>query len=837
MEERENAVFQVNIEDETARSYLGYAVSSIVTRALPDVRDGLKPVHRRILLAMRDLNLTPGSRHVKCAAVVGECMKSYHPHGDAAIYDTLVGMAQDFTMRYPLVDGQGNFGSIDDDPPAAMRYTEARMRPITMELLEDLDKDTVDWQANYDQSKMEPMLLPAKFPNLLANGTTGIAVGMATKIPPHNLTELVDGITYLIDHPDATVEDLMKFIKGPDFPTAGLILGTKGIKSAYETGRGQIIMQGQVNIEPIEGNRHAIVITELPYQVIKKNLIEQIAELVKQKKIDGISAVDDFSDKTGMRVVVELKRDAHPKRILNYLLKHTQLRTTFGAILLVLVGQQPRILNLRQILQHYIDHRVEVVERRTRHDLGNAAHRAHILEGLRIAINFLDEIIQLIRRSPDTETARREMMKRFGLSQIQAEAILNMQLRQLTALERDKIENEFKELLKKIAYLEDLLSDPLKIHALIKSELKQLRDKYGDERRTRIVQKEAEEIGEEDTIPDEATIVTITRDGYIKRVPLDTYRSQRRGGRGIIAANTKEEDTVQHLFMASTHDFILFFTDKGRVYKLKAYEIPQTSRQAMGTAIINLISIEPGDKITATVQIRDISDDASLVMATEMGEVKKTALAEFRNLRSNGLKAFDIEEGDNLRWVEVTKPGDEIVLVTKKGMSIRFSESDLRSAGRGSGGVRGITLAPGDKVVGMAKAAPNLELLVATDQGYGKRTVLSSYRKQSRGGKGIKTMNLTPKTGEIVDACSVTNDDRIMIITAGGIMIKTRVAEIRSTGRSTQGVRLINLTPGDSLATVARIPVVEDENQSGIAGRTDKAVKTKTTEESEEELE
>lgn len=816
-------IIPINIEDELRRCYMDYAMSVIISRALPDVRDGLKPVERRILVAMNDLHVGPSAQHRKSAKMAGEVMGNYHPHGDAAIYMCMVRMAQDFNSRYPLIDGQGNMGSIDGDPPAAMRYTEMRMSPFAVEMLDDLEKDTVDWTDNYDQTRMEPMVLPGKFPNLLANGTLGIAVGMATKIPPHNLSELCDGFTCLIDNPDASVDELMNYVKGPDFPTSGMVLGTKGIKSAYETGRGQVIMQAQTNIELLENGKSAIVVTELPYQVNKSVLIEKIAGLAREKKIDGITGIPDYSDRHGIRIQIELRRDAHPKKVLNYLLKHTDLRKTFGVIMLALVDGTPRVLTLRQIMQHYIDHRVEIVVRRTKFDLQQALRRAHILEGLRIAIEFMDEIIQIIRRSANSEEARNKLMIRFGFSQIQADAILNMQLRQLTALERDKVEMEFKDLLKRIASLEDLLSDPLKILAVIKGELKFLKDKYGDARKTRIVPIEASEIGEEDMIPEELTIITITRDGYIKRVPIDTYRSQKRGGKGIIGANTKEEDTVRHLFVATTHHYILFFTDRGRVYRLKAYEIPQTTRQAMGTAIINLISIEPGDKITATVVVKDMDTDGYMVMATEMGEVKKTDLTYFHNMRANGLRCFDIEEGDALKWVAISRGHDDVILVTSKGMSIRFHENDLRSAGRVAGGVRGIKLASGDKLVGMTLAQSDCELLVATENGYGKRTPLSAYRKQSRGGKGIITMNLSEKTGKIVETAVVDDTDKIVIITSQGIMIKIRVKEIRSCGRSTQGVRLINLGPGAEVASLARIPKAEAPEEEEAVLKTPKA--------------
>jgi len=799
-------IIPINIEDEMANSYVRYAMSVNIARALPDVRDGLKPSQRRVLVAMKDLNLSPNAQHRKSAKIAGDTSGNYHPHGEQVIYPTMVRMAQDFNMRYPLIDGQGNMGSIDGDSPAAMRYTEMRLSPLAMEMLEDLDKDTVDWMPNYDQTRMEPTILPGKFPNLLANGSAGIGVAMAANVPPHNLSELVDGTIHLIDHPDASPAEIMNYIKGPDFPTAGLILGTKGIRNAYETGTGSVVMQAQVQIEPLDGGRSAIVITELPYQVNKKKLQEHIASLVRAKKIDGISAIDDYSDRTGIRVVIELKRDAHPKRVLNYLLKHTSLRQTFGIIMLSLVNDKPKVLNLPQMLQEYIDHRVEIVTRRSRFELEKAKNRAHVLEGLRIAIDVLDELIKLIRGSKNSEIARTEMMARFGLTFIQAEAILAMQLRQLTALEREKVESEYKDLLKRIAYYEDLLSDRQKILGVIKTELKYIKDKFGDERRTRIIPVEAEEIGDEELIPEEETIITITRDGYIKRVPIDTYRSQKRGGKGIIGANTKEEDNVKQLFVATTHHYILFFTNKGRVYRLKAYEVPQTSRQAMGTAIINLISIEPEDTITATLPVKALDGEGYLVMATEKGEVKKTSLQEFHNLRSNGLKAFDIEEGDELKWVARTRGDDEIILVTQNGMSIRFHEKDLRSAGRAAGGVRGISLGEGDKVVGMTLVRPNCELLVATELGFCKRTPVDNYRRQTRGGKGLITMKLNQKTGKIVDVAVVDESDKVITITTHGIVMKCPVKEIRCCGRSTQGVKLINLVDWDRVASIARIP-------------------------------
>ena len=722
----------------------------------------------------------------------------------ADVYDITV----DEHHNFLLAGGVFVHNSIDADPPAAQRYTEARMTPFAMEMLQDLDRETVDWAENYDQTRREPTVLPGKFPNFLCNGGSGIAVGMATNIPPHNLREIVDGAIHLLDNPEAGIEDLLTFIKGPDFPTAGLILGTKGIKLAYATGRGSVVMQARTSIEPIENGRNQIVVTELPYQVIKSRLIEQIADLVKQKKIEGIADLNDYSDRTGMKIVITLKREAYPRKVLNFLLKHTPLRTTFGVNMLALVDGQPRILTLKDALGHFLTHRREVIVRRTLFELNKAKARAHILEGLQIALDFLDEIIALIRRSRTAEIARTEMMSRFTLSQLQADAILAMQLRALTGLERERLEHDYKELLKQIAFYEDILANPARVTAIIKQELRGLRDKYGDERRTRIVPMEAEEIGDEDLIPEEEMIVSITRDGYIKRVPKETYPTQHRGGKGRIGAATKEEDSIEHLFVATTHHYILFFTDRGRVYRLKAYEVPQTSRTAMGTAVINLINIQPGERITATVPMKEYKDvEGFLLFATECGEVKRTPLAEFVNLRNNGLIVFDIEENDALRWVAHTSGEDEIILVTRKGMSIRFPETDLTPRSRSAGGVRGITLseAKDDVLVGMAVVDNALDLLVIGERGISKRTPLKDYRSQTRGGKGILTMSLSEKTGDIVDAKIVSPEDRLLIMTREGITIQLRVDDIRSASRNTQGVRAINLADDDRVASVERM--------------------------------
>ena len=803
---------KIEISEEMRKSYLGYAMSTIISRALPDVRDGLKPVHRHILYAMRELGLSPNTRHLKSAKVVGETMGNYHPHGDQAIYGTMVRMAQPFSLRYPLVDGQGNFGSIDDDPPAAMRYTEARLTALAMEMMEDIEKDTVDFVPTYDNERREPSILPGKFPNLICNGSQGIAVGMATNMPPHNLTEICDAINLLIDHPDASLEQLMGFTSpAPDFPTHGQILGTRGVRSAYETGRGSVTMQAKFTIEPMDNGKNAIVVTELPYQVIKSKLIDQIATLVREKKVEGITAVNDYSDRTGMRIVVELRRDVMPQKILNYLLKHTPLRMNFGVILLSLTdnGRGPKTMGLKSILQEYIDHRRIIITRRTRFELARAKSQAHILEGLQIAVLNLDEVIAIIRRSSTTEGARSGLISRFTFTGPQAEAILNMQLRRLTGLEQDKIESEYKDLVKEIARLEDILCDPRRVNQILKDDLKYLKTKFGDERRTKVIPTEAEEINIEDLIADEEILITITRDGYVKRLKPDAFRTQKRGGVGKSAGRTKEEDNIEHLFVASTHDYVLFFTDRGRVYRLKAYDVPETSRTAMGTAIINLIQIMPDERITATLPVRDLRNATGyLVMGTIQGEVKRTRIAEFANLRANGLVTFNMNESDRLGWVKLTDGEQTVVLTTIQGLAIRFNESDLRVSGRASGGVKGITLQDAeDHVVAMDTAGELDDLLVVGQNGFGKRTALAAYKIQGRGGKGLKTMDITPKTGPLIAACVVPREGeenfRLMIVTHNGTGIRVKVSEIKTTlSRSTQGVKLIELREGDRVKTV-----------------------------------
>lgn len=807
----EGSLMLIDIEQELRRSYLGYAVSTLVSRALPDIRDGFKPVQRRILYAMRELNNTPGSPRMKSARVVGDVMGKYHPHGDSAIYMTMVRMAQDFSLRYPLIDPMGNFGSVDGDPPAAQRYTECRLTPLAMELMEDIDRDTVDFRPNYDQTQREPEILPGKFPNFLCNGGEGIAVGMSTNVPPHNLKEVVEACIYALDHPDATPDDFMKFIQGPDFPTAGLILGTRGFKDAYRTGRGRIIMQAQMQIEPMDAGKNAIVVTELPYQVNKQRLIEHIADLSRNKKVEGIISVNDYTDKNGMRIVVELRRDVLPNRIVNFLLKHTALRQTFGVINLALVNGQPRLLNLAQVINLHLTHRKEVLVRRTRFELARAKAAAHIREGLQIALDFLDEIIRLIRSAPNTESARSQMVERFGFTQLQADAILSMQLRQLSQLERKRIEDDYRGLLREISRLEDILCTPARIIKMIKEELRALRDKYGDDRRTRILLTEADEISEEDLIPEEKTLVTISKDGYIKRIPLDSFRTQRRGGKGVQAANLKTEDLLAHLFVATTTHYILFFTNRGRVYRLKAYEAPQLNRQARGQHINNFIQVEPGDQITAILPIKDLRAAGYLTLVTEYGEIKRTALSEFANLRANGLLCFDIEDGDNLNWVHHTDGNQEIIMVTSGGMSIRFPETDVPERGRAAGGVRGIEMRDPktrvlvDKVVAMDVVHTTSQLLVCSEKGFGKRTDLANYRSQSRGGRGVLTMNVTRKTGPIISAAVVEPTDKLMVLTEGGVMIRIDIATIRETGRTAQGVTLINVSDGDRVSTIERL--------------------------------
>ena len=804
-------IIPINIEEEMKASYLEYAMSVIIGRALPDVRDGLKPVHRRILYSMYEEGMTSDKPTSKSAGPVGDVLKKYHPHGDMAVYDAIVRLVQDFNSRYPLVQGQGNFGSIDGDSAAAYRYTEVRLAKLAMELLVDIDKETVDFIPSYDEKREEPTVLPAALPCLLMNGSSGIAVGMATNIPPQNLGELIDGITAMIEDPSISIKDLMQHIKGPDFPTGGLILGVKGIQDAYETGRGAVIIQARAVIEEMDNGRAAIIVTELPYQVNKARLIENIADLTRDKRLEGISDLRDESDRNGMRIVIELKRDANPHVVLNQLYKRTNMRTSFGVIMLALVNGRPQVLNLKQMLEHYLEHRRLVVTRRTRFDLDKAQARAHILEGLRIAVANLDEVVKLIRASKNSDEARTKLMSRFELSQLQAQAILDMRLHQLTSLEQDKIEAEYRELLKLISYLQDLLESPRKILFVIRDELLEARKTFADVRRSQIKQAEASELTAEDLIAEEDMIITITRDGYIKRLPSVTYHSQGRGGKGIIALTTKEEDSVAHLFVATTHHHLLFFTNKGKMYRLKAYEVPMASRQARGTAIINLIQIEPGEKVTATVAVKDLREEGYLFMATRKGVVKKTPLAAFNTPRKGGLIAINLEDTDDLHWVALTNGEQDIILASSKGMSIRFHEEDVRSMGRTAAGVRGIRLGKGDRVVGMDIVEADKDLLVVTANGYGKRTPLSEYRIQGRGGSGIQTIKMVSRNGLVEGIKVVDSSDRLIIITAKGIIIRLRMLDINQYGRSTQGVRLIRLDQDDKVVDIERIVIKEDE--------------------------
>jgi DNA gyrase subunit A len=804
----------VNVDEELSRSYVNYAMSVIIARALPDVRDGLKPVQRRILYAMRRLNLTPGGAYTKSAKVAGDTSGDFHPHGQEVIYPTFVRMAQPFSMRYPLIDGQGNFGSIDGDPPAAMRYTEVRLTPLAMEMLDDLDRETVDWVPNYLQTINEPTVLPGKFPNLLCNGGSGIAVGMATNLPPHNLTEVCNAILHRISDPNSTLDDIMEIMPGPDFPTYGTIMGVKGIRSAYETGRGSIIMQAKTMIEPGDMGKSTIVVTELPYQVNKKTLLENIALLAKLKKFDGIVSVDDYSDKRGMRVEIGIRRDVQPQKALNYLLKHTQLRTTFGAIMLSLVDVAPRVSVLLTILDEYIKHRRNVIERRTRFELYQALEEVHLNEGYQIARRFLDEVIALIRRSENAAVARVELVREFGMSPLQANAILNMPLRNLTRLQQQELEKNYKEALLRVQNLMDILNDEVRLVKVMRDEIIAMRDKHGDERRSKIVTREPGDFSDEDMIPEEEAIISISRDGYIKRVSIDAYRQQKRGGKGV--NNTlKADDEPAHLFQVSTHHFILFFTNRGRVYRLKGYEIPESGRYAKGMPVINYIAIESEERVTATVSIKDIGGEGFLTMITRKGEIKRTALNMFGNIRSNGLIAFNIEEGDELGWVLKTRGSDDVILVTREGQSIRFNETAARGRGRTAGGVRAVVFKnEADHLVSADIVRPGSTLLVVGENGFGKRTNLEEYRVQGRGGSGILTMAVTPKTGKIVGAEVVDDDDRLLVMTTQGKGIRMKVNGIRLVGRIAQGVKLIDLASGDHVRSIARI--VQDTDDGDI---------------------
>ena len=800
-----NKVLARMLEDEMRESFIDYSMSVIVQRALPDVRDGLKPVHRRILYAMHELGLSPGRAYKKSASVVGEVLGKFHPHGDSAVYDSMVRMVQDFSLRYPLVDGQGNFGSVDGDSAAAYRYTEARLHPLATELLEDIDKETVDFSPNFDGRIDEPTVLPGKLPNLLVNGSSGIAVGMATNIPPHNLREVVSAAVALIRNPELSQEELETHILGPDFPTGGSICGQEGIREAYRTGRGRIITRARAEVEETPGGGERIIVNEIPFMVNKSRLIEQIAQLVREKKITEIRDLRDESDRDGMRVVIELKRDAIPRVVLNRLYKHTQMQTTFGTILLALVDGVPKVMSLREMLLHFIDHRHVVVVRRSEYELRKAREREHILEGLKIAVDNIDEVIRIIRASEDTETASIRLRAAFDLSERQAEAILNMRLARLTGLEMDKLDQELADLRTRIAELDEILGSRDRRMNIIVEELQALAEKYGDDRRTEIVGGNVF-LSEEDLIAEEDMVITVSRQGYVKRIEVGAYRAQRRGGRGLRGMGTKEEDWVEHLFVASTHDYIMIFTRSGQCYWLKVWELPQGARHSRGKPLVNLVNLLPGDEIASVVPVREFSHDRYLLFATRKGMVKKTPLSAYRNIRAVGLNAINVVKGDELIEVKVTTGQDEVVLGTRNGMAIRFSEEDARPIGRATSGVRGISLAKGDEVVGMVVVnRPDSTLLVVSEGGMGKRTSLDAYRYQHRGGKGVINIKTTPKTGRVVAIKSVLDEEEFMIITRNGVVNRQRVAEIRTIGRATQGVRLVNLDEGDQVMDVARV--------------------------------
>lgn len=807
--EENNRILPIEIAEEMKKSYIDYSMSVIVGRALPDVRDGLKPVHRRILYSMSELNLTPDKPYRKSARIVGDVLGKYHPHGDRAVYLAMVRMAQDFSTRGLLVDGHGNFGSVDGDSPAAMRYTEARMSKLALELLRDIDKETVDFVPNFDESLKEPAVLPSRYPNLLVNGSNGIAVGMATSIPPHNLGEVIDATVHLIDNEECSVDDLMKFVKGPDFPTSAIIMGKENIAEAYRTGRGKVKVRARAVIEELPKGKQQIVVTEIPYQVNKAKLVERIAELVKDKKVEGISDLRDESNRNGMRIVIELKRDVNANIVLNNLYKHSQMEETFSVIMLALVNGQPKVLNLKQILYHYVQHQKDVVTRRTKFELNKAEARAHILEGLRIALDNIDAVISLIRASKTTQEAKSGLMEKFGLTDIQAQAILDMRLQRLTGLERDKIEAEYEELIKKINRLKEILANERLLLNVIKEEMLIIKENYADERRTEIRHAEGE-IDMRDLIEDEEIAITLTHFGYIKRLPADTYKSQKRGGRGISALTTREEDFVKHLVSTTTHSKLLFFTNKGRVFRLNAYEIPEGKRQAKGTAIVNLLQLGPNEKIATLLAIDEKDDNKYLLLATKNGIVKKTDREEFKNINKAGLIAIGLREDDELIGVKVTDGNKDVLLVTKEGMSIRFDENDIRPMGRSAMGVKGITLSNDDKVVSMSLCEEGTDVLVVSENGFGKRTDINEYRTQIRAGKGIKTYNIAEKTGKLVGAEMVNEDDEMMIINSDGVLIRLRVNEISLFGRVTSGVKLMKTDDEVNVVSISKIKMEEE---------------------------
>lgn len=805
-------VHEVDLKKTMENSYIDYAMSVIAARALPDVRDGLKPVQRRILYSMIELNNGPDKPHRKCARIVGDTMGKYHPHGDSSIYGALVNLAQEWSTRYPLVDGHGNFGSVDGDGAAAMRYTEARLSKISMEMTADINKDTVDFIPNFDETEKEPTVLPARFPNLLVNGTSGIAVGMATNIPPHNLREVISAVVKIIDdqieeNGDTVIEDILKIIKGPDFPTGAEILGTRGIEEAYRTGRGKIRVRAITNIEPMANGKNRIIVTELPYMVNKARLIEKIAELVRDKKVDGITDLSDQSNREGMRICIELRRDVNPNVILNQLYKHTQLQDTFGVIMLALVNNEPKVMNILDMLRLYLKHQEEVVTRRTKYELNKAEERAHILKGLLIALDHIDEVIKIIRASKNVQIAKEELIARFDLTDVQAQAIVDMRLRALTGLEREKLESEYEELMKKIGELKAILADRKLLLSVIREEILIINDKYGDERRTSIGFDEFDEfdISMEDLIPRENVVITMTKLGYIKRMTVDTFKSQNRGGKGIKGMQTLDEDYIKELFITSTHHYIMFFTNTGRVYRIKGYEIPEASRTARGTAIINILQLMPDEKITAMIPIKEYEDGKFLFMATEKGLVKKTPITDYANVRKTGLAAITLREDDRLIEVKITDNEEDIVLVTKYGQCIRFSEKDVRATGRTSMGVRGMNLSDRDEVIAMQMSTQGSDLLIVSDKGMGKRTNLDEFTTQNRGGKGVKCYKITEKTGNVVGMKAVNEDSEIMIINTEGIIIRMQCSDISVLGRVTSGVKLINLAEGDTVASVAKV--------------------------------
>ena len=805
-------ILPVSLEEEMKSSYIDYSMSVIVARALPDVRDGLKPVHRRVLFGMHELGVAYNKPHKKSARIVGEVLGKYHPHGDTAVYDTMVRMVQDFSLRYPLVDGQGNFGSVDGDSPAAMRYTEARLARISEDILRDLDKNTVDFTPNFDDSLQEPTVLPSYLPNLLVNGASGIAVGMATNIPPHNLSEVINGLVALTKKPDITIGKLMKHVTAPDFPTGGIIYGYSGVNEAYKTGRGRLVIRAKANVETLKNNKENIVISELPYQVNKANLIEKIADLVRAGKLNDISNIRDESDRDGMRVVVELKKDAQPAVVLNQLFKHTQMQTTFGVIMLALVNGIPRVLNLKEMMQYFLNHRMDVLKRKTQYDLDAAERRAHILEGYIIALDDIDNVIETIKKSRDVETAKNNLMRKFKLSEIQAKAILDMRLQRLTGLERKKIEDEYKETIKLIERLKGILESEEQRKQIIREELLELKKKYGDDRKTEIIYNYTE-FSLEDIIAEEDVVVTISHQGFIKRFPVSGYRKQGRGGKGVTGAGTKDDDFIEHMFIASTHQYILFFTDKGRCYWLKVHEVPEAGRAARGRSILNLLQKAREEEITAFVAVKEFADNKFLVMATEKGTIKKTVLSAYGNVRKGGINAINLNGGDRLIEVKMTDGSSDLVLGTRNGFAIRFNEKDVREMGRTATGVRGIRLGKGDKVVGLLVIRRNDTILVVTEKGYGKRSDINDYRITHRGGKGVITVKTTAKVGKMIALMDVIDTDELVIITTHGMVIRQSVKDIRVMGRNTQGVRVIRLKDNDAIADIAKVLSEEQEEE------------------------